>query len=95
MADQPIRYGIIGAGVIANYMARVFTEGRGSTAVAISDVNAEAAAKLAVAAGGVKKIYADYHQLLADPEVDAVYIATPPFLHKPMTIDAQIGRAHV
>ena len=40
MADQPLRYGIIGAGVIANYMARVFTEGRGSVAVAISDVNA-------------------------------------------------------
>lgn len=95
MADQPIRYGIIGAGVIANYMARVFTEGRGSTAVAISDVNAEAAAKLAAAAGGVKKIYADYHQLLADPEVDAVYIATPPFLHKPMTIDALRAGKHV
>ncbi len=95
MADQPIRYGIIGAGVIANYMARVFTEDRGSTAVAISDVNAEAAAKLAAAAGGVKKIYADYHQLLADPEVDAVYIATPPFLHKPMTIDALRAGKHV
>lgn len=95
MADQPIRYGIIGAGVIANYMARVFTEGRGSVAVAISDVNPEAAAKLAAAAGGVKKIYADYHQLLADPEVDAVYIATPPFLHKPMTIDALRAGKHV
>lgn len=95
MADQPLRYGIIGAGVIANYMARVFTEGRGSVAVAISDVNVEAANKLATACGGVKKIYADYHQLLADPEVDAVYIATPPFLHKPMTIDALRAGKHV
>ncbi len=95
MADQPIRYGIIGAGVIANYMARVFTEGRGSVAVAISDVNVEAANKLATACGGVKKIYADYHQLLADPEVDAVYIATPPFLHKSMTVDALRAGKHV
>lgn len=95
MADQPIRYGIIGAGVIANYMARVFTEGRGSVCVAISDVNLEAASKLAAAAGGVKKIYADYHQLLADPAVDAVYIATPPFLHKPMTIAALCAGKHV
>ncbi len=43
----------------------------------------------------VKKIYADYHQLLADPEVDAVYIATPPFLHKSMTIDALRAGKHV
>ena len=43
----------------------------------------------------MKKIYADYHQLLADPEVDAVYIATPPFLHKPMTIDALRAGKHV
>ncbi len=51
MADQPLRYGIIGAGVIANYMARVFTEGRGSVAVAVSDVNPEAARKLATTCG--------------------------------------------
>lgn len=89
-----LRYGIIGAGVIANLMARVFTEGRGSTAVAVADVNTEAARKLAEAAGA-RKIYADYHQLLADPEVDAVYIATPPFLHRPMTIDALRAGKHV
>jgi len=92
---NPIRYGIIGAGVIANYMARVFTEGRGSVAVAISDVNAEAAKKLAAVTGGVKKIHTDYHQLLADPEVDAVYIATPPFLHRPMVLDALRAGKHV
>ena len=91
---QPIRYGIIGAGVIANLMARVFTEGRGSVAVAVADVNTEAAQKLATAAGA-KKIYADYHQLLADPEIDAVYIATPPFLHRSMTLDALRAGKHV
>jgi len=90
----PIRYGIIGAGVIANLMARVFTEGRGSVAVAVADVNPGAARKLADAAG-VKKIYADYRELLADPAVDAVYIATPPFLHRPMTLDALRAGKHV
>ncbi len=94
MSNVPVRYGIIGAGVIANLMARVFTEGRGSVAVAVSDVNPEAARKLADLVA-VKKIYPDYHQLLADPEVDAVYIATPPFLHKPMTIAALRAGKHV
>jgi len=94
MAAQPVRYGIIGAGVIANLMARVFTEGRGSVAVAVADVNPEAARKLADKAGA-GKVYADYHKLLADPEVDAVYIATPPFLHRPMTLDALRAGKHV
>jgi predicted dehydrogenase len=94
MASPPLRYGIIGAGVIANLMARVFTEGRGSVAVAVADVNPEAAAKLAAAAG-VKTIYTDYHQLLADPAVDAVYIATPPFLHLSMTLAALRAGKHV
>lgn len=94
MSSSPIRYGIIGAGVIANLMARAFTEGRDSVCVAVSDVNPEAAQKLADAVK-VGKIYANYHDLLADPEVDAVYIATPPFLHKPMTIDALRAGKHV
>jgi predicted dehydrogenase len=94
MPTPPLRYGIIGAGVIANLMARVFTEGRGSTAVAVADVNAVAAQKLATAAGA-GKTYADYRQLLADPAVDAVYIATPPFLHRPMILDALRAGKHV
>jgi predicted dehydrogenase len=91
---KTIRYGIVGAGVIANIVARVFTEGSGSVAVAVADVNPEAAKKLASAAG-VKKVYSDYGQLLADPEVDAVYIATPPFLHRPMTLAALRAGKHV
>lgn len=89
-----IRYGVIGAGVITNYMVRAFTEGRHAVAVAICDVDAAAAQKVATATGA-KKIYADYRQLIADPEVDAVYIATPPFLHKPMTIAALRAGKHV
>ncbi|MDB6169661.1 MAG: hypothetical protein JWM88_2525 [Verrucomicrobia bacterium] len=90
----PIRYGIIGAGVIANLMARAFTEGRGSVAVAVADVNADAARQLA-AATGAEKIHAGHRALLADPEVDAVYIATPPFLHRPMILDALRAGKHV
>ena len=71
---KPVRYGIIGAGVIANVMVKAFTEKPDSVAVAVADVNREAAQKLANTVG-VTQIYADYHELLADPEIDAVYIA--------------------
>ena len=94
--SQPIRYGIIGGGVIATLMARVFTDGTGSIATAISDVNPDAAKKLADTVGvPAAKIYPNYRDLLADPDVDAVYIATPPFLHRPMTLDALRAGKHV
>ena len=91
---KPIRFGVIGAGVIANYMARAFTEGRDAIAVAVADVEPAAAKKLATTLG-VTRIVSDYHELLADPEIDAVYIATPPFLHCPMTLDALRAGKHV
>ena len=91
---KPVRYGVIGAGVIANYMVRAFTEGRDSVAVAVADVNREAAQKIATATGA-PKVFGDYRELLADQDVDAVYIATPPFLHKPMTIAALQAGKHV
>lgn len=91
---KKIRYGVIGAGVIANYMARAFTEGRDSVATVLADVNAAAAAKLAPQLG-VTRIVSDYREVLADPEVDAVYLATPPWLHRPMTLEAIRAGKHV
>jgi predicted dehydrogenase len=89
-----IRYGIVGAGVIANLMARAFTEDRDSVAVALADPNLEAARKLAPALG-VTRVVADYRELLADPGIDAFYIATPPFLHRPMALAALQAGKHV
>ena len=91
---RKIRYGIVGAGVIANYMARAFTEGRDSVAVSVTDIIPEAAHKLAPALGGAK-VVADYREMLTDPNIDALYIATPPFLHRPMTLDALKAGKHV
>jgi predicted dehydrogenase len=91
---KTLRYGIIGAGVIANLVARAFKEGRGAVATAVSDVDGAAARRLAEAVGA-KSVHSDYRKLLEDPEVDAVYIATPPFLHRTMTLDALRAGKHV
>ena len=91
---EPVRYGVIGAGVIASLTASKLKPGGAVKIVAVADVNEAAAQKLADTAGGAR-VLTDYHQLLADPEIEAVYIATPPFLHKPMTIDALRAGKHV
>ncbi|QDT00406.1 1,5-anhydro-D-fructose reductase [Adhaeretor mobilis] len=41
------------------------------------------------------KVYTDFEQMLTDTEVDAVYIATPVFLHAPQAIAALRAGKHV
>jgi predicted dehydrogenase len=43
----------------------------------------------------VKKTTSDYHDLLADPQVKAVVIATPPYLHVPIALEALSAGKHV
>lgn len=43
----------------------------------------------------VPRIYPDVAALLADPEIDAVYIATPPADHKALTLQAAAAGKHV
>jgi predicted dehydrogenase len=44
---------------------------------------------------GARKWYADWRDLVADPEIDAVYVATPVHLHAPQTIFAAEHGKHV
>src|SRR5205809_7536105 len=66
---------------------------RAST-VAIAEINPErlkeAADRYKIARG-----YADYHDLLDQPDIDAVTIATPNHLHARVAIDALQARKHV
>ncbi len=48
----------------------------------------EANRTLAVEALGFERAVADYHELLADPEVDAVSICSPNYLHHEIALAA-------
>ncbi|SDM41349.1 Gfo/Idh/MocA family protein [Actinomyces ruminicola] len=48
----------------------------------------EEAQRAAVEDLGFERAYADYHELLADPEVEVVSIASPNFLHEEMALAA-------
>jgi len=89
-----VRFGIVGAGQIAHYVAWVFRDEPALTPIAIADSNPEAAASLAGELGGVE-VYTEYRQLLARDDIDAVYLATPPFLHRPMVLDAIAAGKHI
>ena len=43
----------------------------------------------------VENVVTDYHEVLADPEVDAVYVLTPNYAHYTVTMDALRAEKHV
>ena len=90
-----MKFGIIGAGIIADVrMAPAIKEARGCELVAVQARDSEKARAFA-AKHDVAHWYADWRELLANQEVDAVYIATPPFLHPEQAISSAQAGKHV
>lgn len=76
---KKLRFGLVGAGGIAQAYAQAFNESNCCELVAVADVRPEAANALAEIVGGTA--YTDYKQL-ADVELDALIVATPPSTHQ-------------
>ncbi len=90
-----VRYGIIGAGAVSDFhhVPGIKLDPRASL-VAICDPNAALMAQRASEWGPVKT-YSDYRQLAADPDVDAVIIATPNFVHHEQALECARNGKHV
>ncbi|HEX2705156.1 MAG TPA: Gfo/Idh/MocA family oxidoreductase, partial [Candidatus Lustribacter sp.] len=81
MSGQPLRVGVVGVGLMgADHAERVARRTANARLVAVSDPDEPLAGALA-AQYGVRAI-ADSLDLIADPEVDAVIIASPGFVHE-------------
>lgn len=81
MANSTVRWGIIGCGDVTEVKSGPgFQKARGSQLVAVMRRNGALAADYAKR-HGVPRSYADARALINDPEVDAVYVATPPGAH--------------
>jgi predicted dehydrogenase len=80
-----IRWGIIGLGKIANKFATDLVTIENIELVAVASRSQQNADEFA-AKYNCKKAYNSYLALVNDPEVDAVYIATPHSFHKEHTI---------
>lgn len=87
MVDQ-IRWGLIGCGNVTEVKSGpAFNKIEGSKLVAVMRRNGEKAEDYA-RRHGVPKWYDDAGKLIHDPEVNAIYIATPPGSHAEYTIKA-------
>ncbi len=90
-----VRWGLIGCGDIAKKrVAPALRDLLKVDFVAVNRANFALAEEFA-RTFGARKWYADWRELLADPEIDAVYIATPVDLHAKQTIAAAEAGKHV
>jgi predicted dehydrogenase len=94
-ASHPVRIGIIGAGAVSDYhhVPAIRIDPR-ATLAGVCDASAELVEKRR-SDWGCENVTTDYEALCADPNVDAVIIATPNFTHKPMTLAAARHGKHV
>jgi predicted dehydrogenase len=94
-AGEPVRWGVIGCADIA--VRKVIPALQASTS---GDVLAVASrgderARSTAARLGIPRAYGSYDALLADPEVEAVYIPLPNHLHREWTVRAAEAGKHV
>ena len=88
-----IRLGIIGLGVGSHHLMAT-KDMENVTVCAVCDTNGELLAKVAEE-HNVQKASTDYREMLADPEIDAVIVATPDQIHCEMVCAALRAGKHV
>lgn len=93
---KKLRYGIIGAGNIANgkHLPGYSALKDDVEIVAVCDIK-EDVAKKAAEKYDIPYVYTDYHELLARDDIDFVSVCLPNYLHHPVTIEALKSGKHV
>src|SRR5947208_17134462 len=90
-----VRWGILGVARIAvNRVIPAMQQGEFSEVVAIASRD-RARAEEAARQLGIPKAFGSYEEMLADPEIDAVYNPLPNHLHVPVSIKALQAGKHV
>ncbi|HXX38592.1 MAG TPA: Gfo/Idh/MocA family oxidoreductase [bacterium] len=90
-----IGLGVIGCGKLGERFLRYLSDMQPTaTLIAVADSD-EGRARVAAGRYGASRWFSDYEQLLEQPDVQAVAIVTPNYLHAPMTIRAAAAGKHV
>jgi 1,5-anhydro-D-fructose reductase (1,5-anhydro-D-mannitol-forming) len=89
---EHVRWGIVGCGDVTEVKSGPgFQKARGSSLVAVMRRDSSKAQDYA-RRHGVPRVHATAEDLIHDPEVDAVYIATPPGSHEALALLAAAAR---
>jgi len=91
----PLRWGIIGLGwVSCDFVAPGMKKSPGSQIAACLGSSPEKG-KVFAERFGVPRVHATLNAMLADPDVDALYVATPNAMHAEHVIAAAASRKHI
>jgi predicted dehydrogenase len=94
MTARKLRWGILSTGKIAHTFARSLAVSESGELVAVASRTPGSASAFA-AEFGISRAHGSYEALLADPEVEVVYIATPHPWHAHWSIAAARAKKHV
>ena len=93
--NNKVKWGVLGvANIAVKKVVPAMQQGEWSEINAIASRNIEKAQRAAETLG-IAKAYGSYEELLADPEIEAVYNPLPNHLHVPWTIKAAEAGKHV
>ncbi len=88
-----IRWAVLGTGVIANEMAAALKK-NGKNIYAVGNRTYKKAVEFAKKYG-IEKVYDDFNDMFADPDVDVIYITTPHNTHYEFMIKAINNGKHI
>ena len=92
--SKPLRWGIIGTGNIARSFAEGLRTSKTGKLLAVAS-RSQAKADNFARELGAQRAYASYEALLADPDVEAVYISTPHPHHAEWAIKSAEAKKHI
>lgn len=88
-----IRWGVVGPGRIAEKVVEDFAFVDGAQALAVASRSEQRARDFADR-HGIERAYGSYVEVLADPDVDVLYVATPHAQHAAISLAAlRAGKA--
>lgn len=93
MTHDKIRFGIIGTGTIAALHAKAIAQIDNAKLVAVFDTVAEKCREFGEKYNA--RVFTDFNEFLAYPELDAVTVATPTGLHGDVAIPAARAGKHI
>ncbi|MFQ5709496.1 MAG: Gfo/Idh/MocA family protein [bacterium] len=92
-SNIPLKIGLIGCGRFGQFCLRMYAELQQVRVVAVADLDDKLVEKVAGEFGVAA--YTDPARLIQREDVEMVHVATPPFLHFSLGLQAARGRKHV